>query len=251
MRIDQWLVQRGLATSRTLAQKWLAEGRVEYLDNGRWMAVTRASQQLGIGAEIRLREGTRERYVSRGGHKLEAALHSVDRDWQGIRCLDIGQSTGGFTDCLLQHGAALVVGLEVGHGQLHPSLANRADVVCLEGVNARQPPYMQLMSYVENKGFDLVVIDVSFISQTLILPGLKNLLAPGGLLISLVKPQFEAGPAFVGKGGIIRDPAAYVVVEQRLRECLTREGWRVRNWLDSPIAGGDGNREFLAVADRE
>jgi len=182
MRADQLLVERGLAASRSQAQRLIASGV-------RW-----------LGA-------------------------------------------GGFTDCLLQHGAAQVTGVDVGHGQLHATLRADPRVVALEKRNARE-----LSSDEVGRDFDLVVGDLSFISLTLVLPALAPLLQPGGDLLMLVKPQFELQPGQIGKGGIVTDPKLYEAVEQRLRDACARSSLQVRGWHDSPILGGDGNREFFVHA---
>ncbi|MFM9879073.1 MAG: TlyA family RNA methyltransferase, partial [Burkholderiaceae bacterium] len=158
---------------------------------------------------------------------------------------DVGQSTGGFTDCLLQHGAARVVGLDVGHGQLHPHLRADSRVVCLEGVNAR---HLQPGDIEEPNDFEVLVADVSFISLTLVLPALVALLHGGAHVLLLVKPQFELQPEQIGKGGIVKDATHYSVVELRLRTACALLGLQVKHWLPSPIEGGDGNREFFIHA---
>jgi 23S rRNA (cytidine1920-2'-O)/16S rRNA (cytidine1409-2'-O)-methyltransferase len=208
--------------------------------------------------------------VSRGGLKLEAALKQTGLNVAGLQCLDVGQSTGGFTDCLLQQGAAFVVGVDVGSAQLHPKLRADPRVLCVEGINARALDAADLVAaYEDSTGadgqfdieegedtqagdfepeFDLIVADLSFISQTLVLPAVVPLLKAGGTLLTLVKPQFELQPGQVGKGGIVKDAAMYVVVEQRLREACAELGLTVTAWFDSPIAGGDGNREFFIAA---
>jgi 23S rRNA (cytidine1920-2'-O)/16S rRNA (cytidine1409-2'-O)-methyltransferase len=188
------------------------------------------------------------RYVSRGGLKLEGALKASGVQVQGLRCLDVGQSTGGFTDCLLQHGAAQVVGIDVGHAQVHPRISQDERVVCIEGVNARElePGDQRVPDALE--GFDLVVGDVSFISLTLVLPGVAHLLKPTGHLLMLVKPQFELQPGQVGKGGIVKDESHYPFIENRVRTALTDLGLQVSAWMASPIEGGDGNREFFVLA---
>jgi 23S rRNA (cytidine1920-2'-O)/16S rRNA (cytidine1409-2'-O)-methyltransferase len=162
----------------------------------------------------------------------------------------VGQSTGGFTDCLLQQGAAQVVGIDVGHGQLHARLRDDARVVCIEGLNARELQSGDARIPEAAQGFDLVVGDVSFISLTLVLPGVAPLLKPGARLLMLVKPQFELQPGQVGKGGIVRDPALYAQVEARVREACAALGLQVQAWRDSVIEGGDGNREFFIQAVR-
>jgi 23S rRNA (cytidine1920-2'-O)/16S rRNA (cytidine1409-2'-O)-methyltransferase len=168
----------------------------------------------------------------------------------GITALDVGQSTGGFTDCLLQHGAARVVGIEVGHDQLHPRLRQDPRVICLEGYNARALEPSLRDHTPEALGFELAVMDVSFISQTLILPSLAPLLRPEGLLITLVKPQFEAGPEHIGKGGLVRDSAIYERIRQKIEACCRDNNLLPCWWSESPITGGDGNREFLLAARR-
>lgn len=208
-------------------------------------------------AALELLDDAESRYVSRGGLKLEGALKATGVQVQGLRCLDVGQSTGGFTDCLLQHGAARVVGVDVGHGQLHPRLRADPRVQALEGVNARHLDASLLIAAgavqtvargLFDADFDLIVGDLSFISLTLVLPALAALLAPAGELLLLVKPQFELQPADIGKGGIVRDASLYAQVEQRLRAACADAGLPVLHWLPSPIAGGDGNREFFVHA---
>ena len=169
--------------------------------------------------------------------------------FRSLHCLDVGQSTGGFTDCLLQQGAAHVVGIDVGHGQLHERIRADARVTAIEKVNARALEVDDLVD-VERTDFDLIVGDLSFISQTLVLPAVVPFLADTGHLLMLVKPQFELQPGQVGKGGIVRDAAMYTVVEARLREACEALDLRVLQWFDSPIEGGDGNREFFIHAVR-
>ena len=248
MRADQLLVERGLAASRSQAQRLIVAGVQWRLGIGAFRRVAKNGDDVPESAELVLLDDAEARYVSRGGLKLEGALEAAGWDISGWRCLDVGQSTGGFTDCLLQQGAAQVVGIDVGHHQLHPRLRSDARVVCIEGLNARelQPGDARIADAA--RGFDLVVGDVSFISLTLILPGVLPLLKPGGRLLMLVKPQFELQPGQVGKGGIVRDASQYVVVEQRIRAALAELGMQLQAWLDSPIEGGDGNREFFVQA---
>jgi len=164
--------------------------------------------------------------------------------------LDIGQSTGGFTDCLLQAGAAKVVGVEVGHDQLHPRLCKEPRCITFEGLNARQLTAADLGQHCPPHGFDLLVCDASFISLALLLPQWAALLSPAGHVLALVKPQFEVGPQGLGKGGIVRDAALYADVEARLRAAAHAAGLAILDWFDSPITGGDGNREFFFHAIR-
>ncbi len=255
MRIDQLLVQRGLASTRSQAQRLIASG-VEWLGADVWHRVAKNGDLVADDAPVRLLDAAEARYVSRGGLKLEGALKQLKLSVQGLACLDVGQSTGGFTDCLLQHGARLVCGVDVGTGQLHPQLRQDARVLALEGCNARtlNASYLIAASARHTSGngpfysetvFDLIVADLSFISQTLVLPALVPLLRDGGTLLTLVKPQFELQPGQVGKGGIVKDASLYPLVETRLRAACAEQGLQVRAWLDSPIAGGDGNREFF------
>jgi 23S rRNA (cytidine1920-2'-O)/16S rRNA (cytidine1409-2'-O)-methyltransferase len=286
MRIDQLLVQRGLANTRSQAQRLIADG-VEWAQGESWRRVAKNGDEVPESAEVRLLDDSEARYVSRGGLKLEAALKQVGLSVEGFACLDVGQSTGGFTDCLLQAGAKSVVGVDVGSAQLHPMLRSDPRVLCVEKVNARALTAEDLMqAYEDSTGedgqfefddddtseddaavndgeskpdlaqaasefvpeFDLIVADLSFISQTLVLPAVVPLLKSGGTLLTLVKPQFELQPGQVGKGGIVKDPAFYVVVEQRLREACAALGLTVTGWFDSAIEGGDGNREFFICA---
>lgn len=252
MRADQLLVERGLAASRSQAQRLIAAG-VLWRHGGEWRAVAKNGDELPTVAELRLQDTAESRYVSRGGLKLEGALRDSGLDPTGMHCLDIGQSTGGFTDCLLQKGAAWVLGVDVGQRQLHASLLQNPRVRALEKINARELSRERLQEagvppqQLEN-GFDLVVGDLSFISLTLVLPAVAPLLAPHGQLLMLVKPQFELQPGQIGKGGVVRDASLYPLVEQRIRTCCEALGLTVRGWFDSSIAGGDGNREFFVWA---
>ena len=255
MRADQLLVERGLASSRSQAQRLIASG-VQWLAPAGWKPVAKNGDELPDAVEIELLDAAEARYVSRGGLKLEAALKLSGIDVRGKQCLDVGQSTGGFTDCLLQQGAAQVVGIDVGQGQLHSKIRADERVVCIEQVNARN---IDAAEWIAGQGrpddaapqFDLVVADVSFISLTLVLPAIVPLAKDGADLLLLVKPQFELQPAQIGKHGLVKDAASYAVVEQRLRECCADLGLQVRTWFDSAITGGDGNREFFVHANRQ
>ena len=247
MRADQCLVDRGLAASRSQAQRLIASGVQWRVGAGPWRAVTKNGDEVPEGAEVLLQDDAEARYVSRGGLKLEGALAACGVSVQGLTCLDVGQSTGGFTDCLLAHGARRVVGVDVGHGQLHPRLKNDPRVVSLEGVNAR---HLQDCTALQGQVFDLLVMDASFISLTLLLPGVLPFLRAQGQCLLLVKPQFELQATDLGKGGVVRDPALYVQVEQRLRDACASLGLQVKAWLPSPIQGGDGNHEFFLWGER-
>jgi 23S rRNA (cytidine1920-2'-O)/16S rRNA (cytidine1409-2'-O)-methyltransferase len=244
MRADQLLVDRGLAASRSQAQRLIAAG-VQWFDGAAWRRVSKNGDEVPQAAAVELLDTAESRYVSRGGLKLEGALRAAGLGVAGWTCLDVGQSTGGFTDCLLQQGAAHVTGVDVGHGQLHETLRRDPRVRAIEKLNARDLSGEQV-----GANFDLVTGDLSFISLTLVLPALAPLLKPGGHLLMLAKPQFELQPGQIGKGGVVRDPAFYPLVEQRLRQCCASLGLAVVGWYDSPIAGGDGNREFFVHATR-
>lgn len=246
-RLDILLVERGLAASRRQAQVLIEAGRVQWHQADQWRTATKASLKLEADCELRAEPGEEQRYVSRGGLKLAGALERTGINPEGVIALDVGQSTGGFTDCLLQAGADKVVGVDVGREQLVPRLREDPRVVFYEGINARELPPDELLAQAPG-GFDLLVMDVSFISQTLILPGLPHLLKPGGQLLSLVKPQFEVGKAGIGKGGIVRDTSLYRKVETDLRAMCGQLGLEVRDYFPSPITGGDGNREFFIWA---
>ncbi len=256
MRADQLLVDRRLATSRSQAQRLIAGGVRWRVVGGDWRRVAKNGDEVPDAAEVELLDDAEARYVSRGGLKLEGAIAASGVVVSGKDCLDVGQSTGGFTDCLLRHGAAHVVGVDVGQGQLNESLRGDARMLCIEGVNARALSADDLQqAYAQTAepeawpvAFDLVVGDLSFISLTLVLPAIVPLMESGGELLMLVKPQFELQPAQIGKGGIVKDAASYAVVEQRIRDCCADLGLQVQRWFDSPIAGGDGNREFFVLA---
>ena len=269
MRADQLLLERGLAASRSQAQRLIAAGvRWRLQAASAWLQVKKNSEDLPLGAELELLDASEAAFVSRGGLKLQGALAATGMAVKGKNCLDVGQSTGGFTDCLLQAGAAHVLGVDVGHGQLHPRLAQHPQVMALEGLNARALSAEVLIAaqadltpenaknsmknaldaVLLQTGFDLVVGDLSFISLALVLPRLAPLLAADGQLLMLVKPQFELQPADIGKGGIVRDSAKYAQVEAKIRAACAACGLAVRGWLDSPITGGDGNREFFVWA---
>ena len=236
VRLDQLLMDRSLVASREKAQALILAGQV--LVNGK--KATKAGHLIGDDSQVELLELLR--YVSRGGLKLEAALRDFGIAVQDKICLDIGSSTGGFTDCLLQHGAARVYAIDVGTGQLDWKLRNDPRVVVREQVNARYLSRQEVTSPV-----DLAVCDVSFISITMILPVLPDLMAPAGEMVILVKPQFELERHQVGKGGIIREPELHQLACKRVDEAVRRLGYRSAI-LPSPILGAEGNQEFLLHA---
>jgi 23S rRNA (cytidine1920-2'-O)/16S rRNA (cytidine1409-2'-O)-methyltransferase len=235
-RIDQLLVDRGLADSRQKAQALILAGSV--MVNGQ--KVQKAGQTVPVGSAVELLEQLR--YVSRGGLKLEAALDHFRINPAGKRCLDIGASTGGFTDCLLQRGAARVYAVDVGASQLDWRLRTDSRVVVRDHTNAR---YLQTADIGEPCA--LAVCDVSFISVTMILPVVPPLLTPDGEMVVLVKPQFEVGRGEVGKGGIVRDPNLQIAACEKVLAAVEALGYRTEV-IDSPILGAEGNREFLLHA---
>ncbi|MED5620445.1 TlyA family RNA methyltransferase [Ideonella sp. BN130291] len=241
-RIDHLLVQRGLAPTRSAAQRLIERGAVRWLGPKGWAAPRKAGDELPDGCELQITDDAELRWASRGGLKLEGALAHTGIAVDGRLCLDVGQSTGGFTDVLLARGARHVVGVDVGHGQLVQRLRTDPRVTVLEGVNARQLQAAQLPF----PQYDVIVGDLSFISLTLVLPALAPLLA--GDLLLLVKPQFELQPADIGKGGLVKDAASHTVVENRIREACAAQHLAVRGWFTSPVTGGDGNTEFFVWA---
>jgi 23S rRNA (cytidine1920-2'-O)/16S rRNA (cytidine1409-2'-O)-methyltransferase len=243
LRLDQALVSRGLFESREKAQRAIMAGQVRIGEQ----VVDKASTKVDESAEIHV--AAPEKYVGRGGLKMEGALRTFGIDPTGWTCLDIGASTGGFTDCLLQHGASKVWAIDVGHSQLDWRIRSDARVVVREKLNARHLTREDIPDEL-----DLVVADVSFISLTLIIPPAAQLLSAGGRMIVLVKPQFELRKEEVGRGGIVKDPALHAAAVDRVRAFVENmpprnDGQRIV-WIDcieSPILGGEGNREFLAL----
>ncbi len=209
--------------------------------------INKPSELVAPDAEIRVKgsDDPSSRYVGRGGLKLEAALREFKINVEGLTCLDVGASTGGFTDCLLQHGARKVFAIDVGHNQVDWRLRTDARVEVREGVNAR---YLKPDDFPTR--FDLIVIDVSFISATKILPAIDPLLTDTGRLITLIKPQFEVGRGEVGKGGIVRDTQKHARVIGEVNGAARNLGLQVRSVIESPIHGADGNVEFLALYEK-
>ena len=234
------LVDLGIAPTRARAQALVLAGQVVIGDH----VVQKPGEMVAPDADVRLK-GEPMPYVSRGGLKLEAALKHFQLDVRGAVCADIGASTGGFTDCLLQAGASKVYALDVGRGQLHGRLRSDPRVVLREGVNARHLGPSDLPEPVS-----VLVVDVSFISLTQVLPATVQFLVPSGVTVALVKPQFEAGRAQVGKGGVVRDDAVRAEAVSRVQACMEQLGLVPAGSLDSPVHGPAGNREILLVARR-
>jgi 23S rRNA (cytidine1920-2'-O)/16S rRNA (cytidine1409-2'-O)-methyltransferase len=240
-RLDVLLTERGLTTSREQARRLVMTGAVVVNDQ----RVDKPGTLVDAEAEIRIKDGSRSPYVSRGGHKLEAALQAFGLDVAGVVALDIGASTGGFTDCLLQHGAAKVFAVDVGYGQLAWTLRQDPRVVNMERRNIRTLNPVELTQVPS-----LAVVDVSFISLSLVIPHALTFLAPQGTLVALIKPQFEVGKGRVGKGGVVRDPTLHAEVVTRL--CAQATEWQVevRGVIESPLLGPKGNKEFLLCLQR-
>ena len=236
MRLDLYLVEKGFCESRSRAARLIGEGKV-LLDGKK---ETKAGQEVSLG-EHTVEITELDRFVGRGGLKLEGALDSFGIDVTGKRCIDVGASTGGFTDCLLQRGAAFVCAVDSGRGQLHPSLLQDVRVTSVEGFNARE------LSPDTFGCFDIAVMDVSFISQTLIHQPLKSVLREGAIFISLIKPQFEAGKSALGKGGIVKKAADREIAVGRVISSAELCGFETIGVIRSPIEGGDGNIEYLAA----
>jgi 23S rRNA (cytidine1920-2'-O)/16S rRNA (cytidine1409-2'-O)-methyltransferase len=237
-RIDQLLVERGLVESRERAQALIIAGEV--LIDGQ--KADKPGRSVPDGCRLELL--AKLPYVSRGGFKLAGALDHFKIDVTGWTCIDVGSSTGGFTDCLLQRGAARVCAVDVGKGQLDWKLRNDPRVDVREGINAR---YLSPADFPEP--FHLAVCDASFISVTLLIPAFAPLLREDGTMVILVKPQFEVGKGEVGKGGIVRDPAQHQAACDRVRACVEHLGFNTQI-IDSPILGAEGNKEFLLYAQR-
>jgi 23S rRNA (cytidine1920-2'-O)/16S rRNA (cytidine1409-2'-O)-methyltransferase len=239
-RLDILLVERELFESRNLAQAAIMEGRVLVND----VKIEKAGQQVDPDCVIRIL-GDDPKYVSRGGFKLEAALNHFQINVKEKICLDVGASTGGFTDCLLQHGAKKVVAIDVGKGQMHNKLRQDDRVEIRDGVNARMLKKDDFICR-----FDIITMDVSFISQKLILPALIKHLGVDSVVVALIKPQFEVGRENVGKGGIVTDDVARQEVVLNLVGFYKAQGFDVLGTIKSPITGSDGNIEFLIAAQK-
>jgi 23S rRNA (cytidine1920-2'-O)/16S rRNA (cytidine1409-2'-O)-methyltransferase len=236
IRLDQLLVQRELADSREQAQRLIRAGMVRVKEQ----PANKPGHQYPADSEIFVKE--KEKYVSRGGLKIEGAHKQFGFDLQGAVCLDIGSSTGGFTDFMLQHGATKVYAVDCGTNQLHYKLREDPRVVVMENTNAR---YLTEEDIPQKA--DFCSIDTSFISLEKILPPLKSLIKPGGHIVSLIKPQFEAGKEQVGKGGVVRDPDVHKEVIEKIKKFGTEElGFQWLELCTSPITGPAGNVEFLA-----
>ncbi len=241
VRLDRALVERGFMPTRARAQAAIKAGRVR-IDGA---TASKASQSVGTNASLSI-EGSGNEWVSRAALKLVSALEAYPLSREGLIALDVGASTGGFTQVLLANGAAKVYAVDVGHGQLAPEIAEDARVISLEKTNAKD-----LTTDLITDSIDLIVSDVSFIGLEKALPAPLSLARVGSQLIALIKPQFEVGPGKVGKGGIVKDTGLHAEVCKRIQRWLENEmGWMVKGLIDSPIKGSDGNKEFLIYAEK-
>jgi 23S rRNA (cytidine1920-2'-O)/16S rRNA (cytidine1409-2'-O)-methyltransferase len=247
-RVDVRLVELGLAPSRAKAQAMIRAGEVEIASAGGWRAARSVSESARDARVIA--GGETLRFVSRGGLKLDHALNRLGLDLEGARVIDVGQSTGGFTDCVLKRGAAAVLGVDVGRGQIHASLRGDARVTVLEGVNARKLADDTAVRAWIADGLALVVADLSFISLRLVIPELAKILPPGASALLLVKPQFEAGPEHLDGRGIVTSERVRDDVRADTARALTQNGLELLADFACALPGGDGNREIFVYARR-
>lgn len=252
-RVDLYLLEQGKAFSRTQAQDLIEAQQVFLVEGDRKQLIKKPSQTLSVDqlSKIQVIDGPANRYVSRGGLKLEGALAHLGFSVQDFHVLDVGISTGGFTDCLLQSGAASVVGVDVGHGQVSEKLIKDNRLTVVEGVNARDlSKNSQMQKIISPQSKDLAVMDVSFISIALIIPELSHFIKTEGHLLSLVKPQFEVGIDGLAKGGIVKDVSLFAEVEKKVRLVCQESGFTVLDYFASSIQGKDGNHEFFVFAQK-
>lgn len=260
-RIDKLLVEWGLAPSRAKAQELIAERAVQGLENpGRedsaWLTITSPAHLVSTAdrGQIRLLENEVLEFVSRGGRKLDHALRRLGLELEGARVLDVGQSTGGFTDCVLRHGAKLVVGLDVGEDQLHPRLLAEPRVQAFQSINVRNlhlemNENSRLLAALRLP-FDLIVMDLSFISLTQVLNEISNCLTNSNSLLALVKPQFELERRALNKKGVVMDEGLHVEVQRKIEASLLASGWQTQSYFRCELKGQDGNQEFFVYATR-
>ncbi|MCB0366096.1 MAG: TlyA family RNA methyltransferase [Bdellovibrionaceae bacterium] len=245
MRLDQWLVKNRIAPSRTKAQELIRTGAVEVFRHQEWQVVQQPSFGCSPSEQVRLVSPELLKYVSRGGLKMEGAIRRLGLEARGLDVLDIGISTGGFSDCLLQRGCASVVGVDVGRDQIHPRVAEDARVRVFEGLHIKEAWDNREFGNLAQLGFDLIVVDVSFISLTHVIPLLLALLRPNGRVLALVKPQFEVGKTNLSKAGLVKDIGLYQDVQVKIQACASESSLKVLDYFPSEVAGADGNQEFL------
>ncbi len=255
-RIDQWLVEKGLASSRTQAQDLISNKQVKVYKNGVASQIEKPNHSflltdLENGLRIEVIPGSVGKYVSRGGLKLEGALDHVGFNVENLVAMDVGVSTGGFSEVLLKRGAAQVFGLDVGHGQTHKQVKSDPRFKLFEGVNIKDiDDRRDVSTTFPALGFDLVVIDVSFIRLELVWPKACGFLKRGGKLLSLIKPQFELGPNALGKNGVVKNEELYTLLRDNMLQLAQRFGLQKLDYFESSIQGKEGNREFFIFASK-
>jgi 23S rRNA (cytidine1920-2'-O)/16S rRNA (cytidine1409-2'-O)-methyltransferase len=246
MRADLLLVKKNLATTRTLAQEMIKNGQVYVIVAGKKRVLKKSSEDFDPDAEFGVTSGFATEFVSRAGHKIKGAGEILEINVESLVCLDVGVSTGGFSDYLLKSGAKSVLGIDVGQDQTHSLVKNDPRFTLLEKINARYLDENSVFqSCIPKGGFDFICVDVSFISAKLILPQLFPFLKSDGKLLVLIKPQFELGPDALNEKGIVKDHALYPELESTIRDFAEESGFTVKNYISSPIEGKDGNKEFF------
>jgi 23S rRNA (cytidine1920-2'-O)/16S rRNA (cytidine1409-2'-O)-methyltransferase len=258
LRADLALVERGLCTSRAQAQALITQGKV-LAKAGIAAAepVKKASQMIGVHIELQVLEDTDGTFVSRGGKKLLGALQKTQKEVSSLRCIDFGQSTGGFTDCLLQHGANSVVGIDVGKDQLHSKVRMDGRVLAIEGVNLKTANTHELLKHIETERphfvpFDFAVADLSFISLSKVLGNLAAMLPTGCEGLFLVKPQFELGASHIGKNGLVKNLGDHLeTLQQNIQASCKEHGFELIDFFECSLKGGDGNQEFFIYIRRQ
>lgn len=248
MRLDLFLLHNRLASSRTQAQEFIVNGFVYLLQNSKKTQLKKPSFEIDedLHGKVIVEDNHLQKYVSRAGLKLEAALKTLNINVSNQVVLDVGQSTGGFSDCLIQSGARCVLGLDVGHGQLHRSLINHAQIISIEGLNAKDlKSNTSFLAQVPANKFDMIVMDVSFISLIKVIPFVVEFLRPGGEYLFLVKPQFECGQEHLDKNGIVKNSSVYAEIETSTRKKVFEYFNNVEAYIKSDLIGKDGNQEYF------
>ena len=246
MRVDLLLVNKKLVSTRTRAQEMIKNQQIFIVNNGVSRLVTKSSEDFPIDSVFYIEDGFASDFVSRAGHKIKGAAELLGLDFKNKQCLDVGVSSGGFSDFLLKAGAASVLGIDVGQGQTHQAIRNHSQFKLLEKTNARYlDENKQFQDLVPKLGFDFICMDVSFISSLLILPKLKPWLGKNGQLLALVKPQFELGPAALNEKGIVKDSSQYLELERVMVDAANAMSFKVEKYFSSSIQGKDGNHEFF------
>ncbi len=246
MRVDLLLVKKNLVSTRTRAQEMIKNRQIYLIFKDVHRLVIKPSEELPLDSIFYIEDGFASEFVSRAGHKIKGAAAELGLEFKNKRCLDVGVSTGGFSDFLLKSGAESVLGIDVGQDQTHPTIKNNSQFKLLEKTNARYlDENKQFQDLIPENGFDFICMDVAFISIRLILPKLKPVLAKNGHLLALVKPQFELGPAALNDKGIVKDSSQYLELERQMVEASNGFGFKLEKYFSSSIQGKDGNHEFF------